>query len=81
MSNNLPENLEETASYLLLLVHYPGRRERSRHPGRVQAGGHVPWPASPARGAAESQSQHFASNPEAERFSSQLFGVWDYWVH
>lgn len=81
MSNNLPENLEVKASYLLLLVHYPGRWEHSRHPGREPAGGHVPWPASPARGAAESQSQHFASNPEAERFSSQLFSVWDYRVH
>lgn len=77
MSNNFPENLEEKASYFLFLVHYPSRRERSRHPGREPAGGHVPWPASPARGAAESQSQHFASNPEAEGFSSWLLGVWD----
>lgn len=50
MSNNLPENLEEKASDLLVRVHPAGT-------GRGAGGGHVPWPAGPARGAAESQSQ------------------------
>jgi len=30
MSNNLPENLEEKANYLLLLVHYAGRAPGTR---------------------------------------------------
>lgn len=70
MSNNLPENLEEKASDLLVRVHPAGT-------GRGAGGGHVPWPAGPARGAAESQSQQ----PGGSTFFPQPSGVWDWRLH